>query len=144
MREIRTEMQISASPEKVWALITDFKNWKNWNPIVNAVSGDAALGAKLRVTMRGKDGKDGGAYEPILLEYSAPSLLRWRGKMMAGFLFTNDKIFELKSTNVGTLLVHRETFNGLLVPLFWSKMEKWVPSMLDSMNKALKKKAEEG
>lgn len=142
MREIKSEIQIEAPASKVWSVITDFTNWKSWNPIVNQVSGNAASGSKLRVTMKGKDGKDGGSYEPVILDFDAPNHLRWRGKMMAGFLMTNDKIFELKEVNGGTHLVQKETFSGLMVPLFWSKMEKWVPSMLDSMNQALKAKAE--
>lgn len=142
MREIKSEIQISAPASKVWSVITDFNSWKAWNPIVNQVSGNAALGSKLRVTMKGKDGKDGGSYEPVILDFQSPSYLRWRGKMMAGFLMTNDKIFELKEVNGRTHLVQKETFSGLMVPLFWGKMEKWVPSMLESMNKALKAKAE--
>lgn len=142
MREIKSEIQISAPTAKVWAILIDFNNWKSWNPIVNEVSGSAGLGNKLRVTMKGKDGKDGGTYEPVILNLSSPNHLHWRGKMIAGFLFTNDKIFELKEVSGGTHLVQKETFSGLMVPMFWSKMEKWVPSMLESMNKSLKAKVE--
>ena len=61
---------------------------------------------------------------------------------MAGFLFTNDKVFELEETRFGTRLVHKELFGGILVPLFWGKLNSAVPSMLKSMNEALKKMAE--
>lgn len=142
MREIKSEIQIEVAPAKVWSILTDFDNWNQWNPIVNKASGVASLGSKLSVTMRGKDGKDGGKYMPVITDFEQAKFFRWRGKMMAGFLFTNDKVFELKEVSGGTQLVHKELFDGLLVPLFWGKMEKWVPTMLDSMNKALKKKAE--
>ncbi len=55
---------------------------------------------------------------------------------------TNDKVFELEATNTGTRLIHKELFSGMFVPLFWSSVEKNVPSMLDAMNEALKLKAE--
>ena len=45
--------------------------------------------------------------------------------------------------NGGTDLVHSEKFNGLLVPMFWKKMEQFVVPMLEKMNKALKAKLEE-
>ena len=62
--------------------------------------------------------------------------------MMAEFLFTNDKVFELEETGSGTRLIHKELFSGLLVPLFGSMLKEGVPSMLQSMNEALKAKAE--
>lgn len=58
--------------------------------------------------------------------------------MMAGFLFTNDKIFKLKETSSGTRLIHKETFAGLLVPMCWKKLNEHVAPMLNSMNEALK------
>ena len=142
MREIRTEIEIAAPPTKVWSILTDFDKWKEWNPIVNQASGVASLGSKLSVTMRGEDGKDGPKYMPIVTILQEPKSFRWRGKMMFEFLFTNDKVFELEETGSGTRLIHKELFSGMLVPLFWSKFDKHVPSMLKSMNDALKTKAE--
>lgn len=142
MREIRTEIEIAAPPTKVWSILTDFNNWKNWNPIVNQVSGVASLGSELSVTMRGDDGKDGPKYMPIVTNFEEPTFFRWRGKMMAEFIMTNDKVFELEETGSGTRLIHKELFSGMLVPLFWSKFDKGVPPMLKSMNDALKTKAE--
>jgi len=142
MREIRTEIEIDALPTKVWSILTDFDNWKNWNPIVNQVSGVASLGSELSVTMRGDDGKDGQKYMPIVTEFEEPKFFRWRGKMLAEFLFTNDKVFELEEISSGTRLIHKELFSGMLVPMFWSKFDKGVPPMLNSMNDALKILAE--
>ena len=142
MREIKTEIEIDAPPTKVWSILTDFENWTEWNPIINQASGDASLGSKLSITMRGKDGKDGPKYMPIVTTHEEPNSFRWRGKMMAEFLFTNDKVFELEETDSGTRLIHKELFRGMLLPLFWSTLNQGVPSMLESMNDALKKTAE--
>ena len=142
MRELRTEIEIAAPLTKVWSILTDFENWKEWNPIVNQASGVASLGSKLDITMRGKDGKDANRYMPIVTNIEEPKSFRWRVKMMTGFLFTNDKVFELEDTSSGTRLIHRELFSGILVPMFWGKLNKGVIPMLKSMNDALKKTAE--
>jgi len=142
MREIKTEIEIAASASEVWAILMDFHTWAEWNPIVNQASGTATLGAKLSITMRGPEGKDGQKYFPQITEFSAPSSFRWRAYMMLGFLFTNDKIFELEETTAGIRLTHIEAFSGLLVPLFWGKLKDYVPGSLRSMNEALKKRAE--
>ena len=62
--------------------------------------------------------------------------------MMNGLLFTNGKIFDLIETESGTALTHKETFSGLMVPMMWNQMKMGVPIMLNSMNLALKEKAE--
>ena len=142
MREIKTEIEINAPIKKVWELLTKFEKWNEWNPTVNNASGSSVLGSKLSITMRGADGKDGQKYEPLVTICNEPILFRWRAKMMAGFLFTNDRIFTLEETEKGTKLINTEAFSGLMVSLLWGKLERFVPSMLESMNKALKAKAE--
>jgi len=145
MREIRTEIEIDAPMEKVWNILIDIDNWKEWSPIIKQASGVASLGSELSVTMvseDGKGGKDGPEYMPIVTIFQEPKLFRWRAKLMSEFLFTNDKVFELEETSSGTRLIHKELFKGMLVPLFWSNLNSHVPSMLKSMNDAMKEKAE--
>ena len=143
MQEIKTEIEISAPPSKVWDIITDINNWQEWSPIINASHGSASVGSKLSITMMGKEeGKDGPKYNPKITELNEPNYFRWRAHMLYGFIFTNDKIFILEETKTGTRLTHIETFKGFLAPIFCSQMEKGVPPMLNSMNKALKELAE--
>jgi hypothetical protein len=142
MRELRAEIQIAAPIDQVWRTLTDFDQWKVWNPMVNRASGSASIGAKLQITMRGPDSKDAMKYEPTLIEVNPPNSLRWRATMMSGFLFTNDRVFELKEEKGGTTFVNREEFSGLMVPMFWSKMTPFVVPMLEQMNMALKHKVE--
>jgi len=143
MQEIKTEIEISAPPSKVWSIITNINNWKEWSPIINDSQGTVSAGSKLSITMTGKEkGKDGPKYNPTITDLEEPYYFRWRAYMLAGFIFTNDKIFELEETNSGTRLTHKEMFSGLLAPIFCGQMEKGVPPMLNSMNKALKELAE--
>ena len=143
LQEIKTEIEISAPPSKVWGIITDINNWQEWSPIINASHGEAAVGSELSITMMGKEtGKDGPKYNPIITKLDEPNYFRWRAHMLSGFIFTNDKIFELEETSTGTRVTHTESFKGLLAPIFCGQMEKGVPPMLNSMNKALKDLAE--
>jgi hypothetical protein len=141
VREIRTEIEVAAPVTKVWSILMDFDHWREWNPIVEQASGIASPGSQLSMTMI-CDGKAGNKYKPVVKSVVEQKSFRWRATMIAGFLFTNDKVFELEETDSGTRLVHIEAFSGILVPLFWGKMEKAVAPMLTSMNNALKRKAE--
>ena len=143
-REVRTEIEIAAPIGQVWSTLANINEWAQWSPIINGSSGKALHGSTLDITMMSKEeGEDGPNYNPIITVLDEPKLFRWRAKMIAGFIFTNEKIFELEETSAGTRVVHKETFSGMMVPLFWSSVEKEVPSMLNSMNMALKVKVEE-
>ena len=143
MKEISTEIEIAATPEKVWEVLTDVNGWKNWSPIIKGSTGEVSLGSQVNITMKGKDGGDGPKYSPKITVLDKPKMFRWRAHMMASFLFTNDKVFELEETSSGTRLVHKELFSGLLAPIFCGSMEKGVPPMLNSMNQALKELLEQ-
>ena len=143
MQEIKTEIEISAPPSKVWEIITNINDWQEWSPTINASKGEASVGSKLSITMMSKEiGKNGPKYNPVITALKEPNYFHWRAHMLAGFIFTNDKIFELEETPSGTKLTHTETFKGLVTPMFKGRMEKGVPPMLNAMNKALKELAE--
>jgi hypothetical protein len=142
MKELRSVIHISAPIDQVWRVLTDFEHWSGWNPMVNHASGSASVNSTLNITMRGSDSKDAMKYQPIVLEVIPPKSLRWRATMMSGFMFTNDRVFELAERNGGTDVTNREEFKGLLVPLFWKKLNGFVLPMLESMNKALKARME--
>ncbi len=143
MREIKTEIEISAPVAQVWGILTNIDDWANWSPIINQSNGNAALGSAVNITMMSKEeGKDGPNYSPVITILDEQKLFRWRAKVLAGFIMTNDKVFELEETASGTRLIHKELFSGMMVPLFWSSVEKNVPTMLNTMNEALKTKAE--
>ena len=142
MRELQAAIQISAPIDRVWQVLTDFNHWSEWNPMVNHVSGNASVNSRLDITMYGPDSKDAMKYQPTILESNPPKSLRWRATMISGILFTNDRVFELREKNGETELVNREEFSGLMVPLFWGRMNQFVVPMLEKMNKALKNKIE--
>ena len=143
VQEIKTTIEISAQPSKIWPLLVDVNVWPQWNPIISDSNGTAAVGSKLNITMIGEEqGKGGPRYSPIITELDEPHYYRWRAQMLAGFIFTNDKIIELEETETGTRLTHVETFSGLLAPIMCGQMEKGVPPMLNAMNQALKELVE--
>jgi len=143
MQEITASLEIAAPPAKVWAILTNIDAWHEWSPTINASSGTAAVGSTPSITMMSNaEGKDGPKYNPEIIKLEEPSYFHWRARMLAGFLFTNDKIITLEETATGTRLTHTETFSGMLSKLFCGQMEKGVPPMLDAMNTALKELAE--
>ena len=48
MRELRREIEIDAPPERIWAVVTDFGAYSEWNPFIRRISGGLREGARLR------------------------------------------------------------------------------------------------
>jgi hypothetical protein len=141
LRQLKAEIKIAAKVDQVWQTLTDFENWHEWNPTVKRVTGATSQGSTLKITMPGKASKDM-SYPAKIVSLEPPTLLRWRAKMIAGFIFANGRLFELKEHNGGTLLVNTEEFSGLMVPLMWNKLNQFVVPTLKKMNEALKAKLE--
>ena len=123
--EISTEIEIAASPEQVWEVVTNIDSWEKWSPVINKSSGKMALGSQLSITMVGPDQtSDGSSYQPKITSLEAPNSFKWRSHMVNETVFTNDKVIELQATAVGTKLIHKELFSGMLAAIFCSAMEK--------------------
>ena len=45
---LHTEIEIDASPEAVWSVLTDLDRYPEWNPFITAASGVVAVGERLK------------------------------------------------------------------------------------------------
>ena len=68
MKEICSQVDIAATPEKVWAILTDFSGWKEWNPIAEEASGRAEVGTELFLSFGGPGCKTPHSFKPTVLE----------------------------------------------------------------------------
>lgn len=146
--EITREIHINAPKDKVWAIISDINNWSQSTTAINQSSGTLALGAELSITMRGHEAgpdgiyNDGPSYKPKITELNDGTSFRWRAKMGASIIFTNDKFLMLEEIEGGTKLTHTEYFSGMMLPLMKGMMQKGVPALLDEINEGFKAAAE--
>lgn len=142
MREIRTSIEINASPEKVWRILTDFEKYPEWNPFIKSLTGKVEEGKKLRVTIHPPQSK-AMSFKPICLKLDVNKELRWLGHLGIPGLFDGEHIFELtKSDSGNTLFTQRENFKGLLVPLLWKQLDTHTRKGFEMMNEKIKELAE--
>jgi len=52
MKELCTEIDIQASPEKVWQVLTNLEKYPEWNPFIHHAIGSAKVGEKVDITFR--------------------------------------------------------------------------------------------
>lgn len=141
-KQIRTEIVINASPQKVWQILTDFKAYKDWNPFIKTVDGVPTEGSRIKARIE-PPGASGMNFTPKLLIVKKNEELRWLGHLLVPGLFDGEHIFELyENTDGSTTFVQREVFTGILVPLFSKMLDVNSVEGFRLMNQKLKELAE--
>ncbi len=141
--EIKAEILINAQPEKVWAILTDFKSYPNWNPFIKSIKGDVKVGNKITARIEPPEAK-GMTFKPKVLCYETNKELRWLGHLLFAGLFDGEHKFELIDNGDGTTTFRQsEKFNGLLVPLFKKQLNTNTKNGFAAMNMKLKELAEQ-
>lgn len=142
MKELRTEISITAPPNRIWHLLTDFSIYPQWNPFIRRASGELRKGAQLEVYLQ-PSGAKGMTFRPRVLKAEPDRELRWLGHFLIPGLFDGEHIFTIEPLEAGRVrFVQREIFTGLLVPLFMRWMVKDTRRGFEEMNRALKVRAE--
>lgn len=142
MKEIKSEIQISSNPSKIWETLIDLENWHKWNPITNNIFGKLEIGENLSITMSDSKGNDSKKYNATITELIENQRFSFIATMMNKFLFSAERIIEIKTIGNKTLFIQREIYTGILVSIFWKKLSTDALKMLNEMNIGLKKEIE--
>ncbi len=141
-KEIKTEVLINATPEKVWAILTDFENYPNWNPFIKLIKGEVKIGNKIIVKIEPPEAK-GMTFKPKILTFETNKELSWLGHLLFAGLFDGKHKFELIDNGDGTTTFRQsEKFKGVLVPLFKKQLDNNTKKGFEEMNRKLKEIAE--
>lgn len=141
-RRIHTSIVINASPARVWATLTDFSSFPEWNPFIRRLRGTLAFGARLEAFIQ-PPGTGGMTIRPTLTEVARERELRWRGRLLLPGVFDGEHLFQIERLDDDRVrFVQSETFRGLLVPLLWRTLDRATRRGFEEMNRALKARAE--
>lgn len=95
-KEITTSIDIAAPASAVWAILSDFESYSEWNPFVRLIQGDLQEGARLEVMLDTPDNNPM-SIQPTLIKLTPGREFCWRGRMwnLPG-LFTGEHRFEVQ------------------------------------------------
>ena len=141
-KQLSREILINSSPENVWALITDFKSFPDWNPFIRAASGDIKVGARLKIFIQ-PSGSRGMTFKPVVQKVEPNRELRWLGRLFLPWLFDGEHALIIEPSEESYVrFTQREKFTGLLVP-FARSLLSGTARGFEEMNHALKQRAEQ-
>jgi hypothetical protein len=142
LKILHTEIEIEASTERIWQILTDFDRFPEWNPFIRRISGELRVGSQLEALLQPPDSR-GMTFRPTLLKLEPERELRWLGRLWLPGLFDGEHIFTIEPLEGGCVLfVQREEFRGLLVPLLMRNLEIDTRRGFEAMNRAIKERAE--
>jgi hypothetical protein len=137
MRELRTEIELDATPEEVWAVLVDLPTHAAWNPFITSIEGELRPGARLTVRMRPEGGR-ATTFRPRVVAVEAPHELRWLGHLVVPRIFDGEHRFRIEEVRPGRVrFVQSERFRGALVPVLWRRLEDGTAKGFRAMNEAL-------
>ncbi|MEW6649371.1 MAG: SRPBCC domain-containing protein [Chloroflexota bacterium] len=141
MKELRTEIELQATPEKVWQILTSFDKYPEWNPFIHHAIGKAEEGEKVDITFKSR-AKEMTLHCTVIK--SEPNReLCWRYHVGLPFIFQGEHSFIIESAGDNRVhFINREVFTGLLVPSQAKDIDTNSRQGFEAMDKALKARAE--
>jgi hypothetical protein len=142
VKTLYSSIEIDASAERVWAVLTDFAAYSSWNPFIPRMTGSLEVGARLEFHMTPPGGM-AITLQPKLLEVEPGRTLRWLGRLGVPGIFDGEHHVTIEPLAAHrSRLVQQERFTGLLVPLFAASLDQHTLAGFQAMNAALKARAE--
>ena len=142
MAVYRTTLPIAATAETVWAILTDFERWPEWNPSVPSIRGAAEVGSTVKLTLA-MPGRPSAKVKATLTEVVPERRLCWHGNVRGDRVFAGTREFVVDPQPDGTVLfTHVEDVTGVLFPVFRAVMGPAIQQHHENLNEALKRRAE--
>jgi hypothetical protein len=140
MKEYSATTTIEASPEAIWAIITDAPSFPEWDPVAERIEGRIAPGETIKAYTKLSPGR---AFPAKVTEFEPGRKMVWSGGMPLG-LFKGVRTFTLEPQGAtSTKFTIREVFSGPLLPLFGGSLpDMTIP--FQQFVEGLKKRAEGG
>ena len=95
MREIKTEVEISASREKIWDALIDLAAYAEWNPFIKKAEGEVTIGGKLKLLVK-PPGALGMTIKPKVVEAEPWRRLTWTGRVLVPGIIDGEHYFILE------------------------------------------------
>lgn len=115
-------VDIDASPQQVWSMLTNAADMPRWNSAVTSIEGRIALGEKLAIRVPISDR----TFKVKVTEMNAPSRMVWAD----GFapMFRGVRTYQLDARDGGTRFSMSETLSGAMLPMIRKSLPEFGPS----------------
>jgi hypothetical protein len=144
--ELRWFVDIDATPEAVWQVLTDVPAYPQWNPFITRTAGTSAVGGRVSVSLPPLNAFVRPTFRPKVLEVTPCRRLRFRLRLarlgIPGLLDSEHTLTITPRDEAGVRLWHQVHLRGFLMPLMTRSLNRENGPSFDAMNAALKDRVE--
>lgn len=113
MKRYEASASIAASPDAVWAILTDASAYPEFDPYCDKIEGTIAVGNTIKAFSKLSPGR---AFPVKVAEMTESARMVWQGGMPFG-LFKGVRTFTLRAEGAGTAFELSEVFSGPMLKL---------------------------
>ena len=133
--EYRVGIEIAASPDKVWALLTNAAEFPSWNSTIISIGGNIAEGEKIKLKSKVAPDRE----FPLLVSEKSANKMVWQD---GNRVFRGVRTFTVNPQGDGnTAVTMAEVLTGAFLPQIAPKLPDFLPSF-DAFAADLKRAAE--
>ena len=110
-------LEMAASPDEVWTVMTDFRRWPEWNPQIREAKLEGPLAPGTSFRWRSAPG----TITSVLLAVDKPSEFGWRGKT---FGIHAVHVWRIEPAGTGARVTTEESWRGWPTRLMRRRMER--------------------
>jgi hypothetical protein len=121
--ECAVAINIKATPQRVWSLLTNAADFPRWNSTVSSIAGEIALGHKLalRVPIAPKR-----TFRPKVIAFEPERMMVWGDG--AAPMFKGRRTYTLGARSDGSVdFAMVEVFSGLMLPMIKGSLPDFGP-----------------
>jgi len=131
------QCNVRATPERIWALLTDAKGFPRWNSTVTSIGGTIALGQTLELKVPAAPTR---TFKPKVTAFEPGRSMIWSDGMAP--MFKGVRTYTLTPKDDGTTdFAMSEVFAGVMLPMIKGSLPDFAPAF-EAYAADLKREAE--
>jgi hypothetical protein len=139
MTEISADIEIAATPERVWAVLADLASYQQWHPVFLKATGQLTVGNRITITTTQPTTGRTMTVKVKVVTAEPATELQWTSNVLG--LSNSKRSFILSPAGGGTQLRQTGTYRGLFTR-FPPKTLNRIQVSFEAINEAIKERAE--
>jgi hypothetical protein len=136
--DIDTTIDIQSPPERIWELLTAFRLYDHWNPMIPKAEGVAVeQGVLVMVIKLPEVGEF--TLKPVIVRLASNREITWKSRLRVPGILAWEHSFLIEPAGDRIRLHQKLRFSGILAPLFVLVMKRFLEPAAAQLNSSLRK-----
>lgn len=122
-QSVKVSADIAATPQTIWARLTDAAGFPSWNSTVQSIEGPIEHGRRLSIRVPAAPSR---TFRPTVVAFEPPTRMTWRDGSLP--MFRGIRTFTIEALGDGrSRFTMQEELQGVMLPLIARSLPDFVP-----------------